>query len=134
MAWSDLGNPDSWADAVLECVEFNDKSVLIKIELPTGTRCLFKCENYIGNSYLGKWDEAVIARIYAVKEDSCIAQMKQHIQDSNPQASFEWRSLGQQYCVLTIELLDGTKLEIFCSAISVQKDLKQSAEIAFRRI
>ena len=123
MAWTDLGNPDSWADAVLECAEFNDESVLIKIELPAGKRCLLKCEDYIGISYLGKWDEAVIARIYAVTEDPRIAQIKHHIQISNPRSAFEQRNIDQQYCVFTIELLDSTILEIFCSTIAVLKDI-----------
>lgn len=101
------------------------EDIEIELSFEHENRFLLKCENYIGISIIGFWEDCIIDKIILSNEGDLIDSSKEKIIKNyyNHEVPFsDIKNIKDRWYQIDIILIDGCVIKIACNNVSVRKE------------
>lgn len=112
-----------WTDAELDGIQIDFNELVIRLTEPSKRIRQVRCKGYIGYSLIGFWDEIVIQNVELLDTSdfqlSCLHRLTQRYGETYPDTGDPTRN-RRTYRTLSIELIDGTVLDIVAAEFTVE--------------
>ena len=117
-------NNSCWADWSLNKLEIDYERIVIKVTQEeikaTVNLC---CNDYIGFSFIGHWDESVIEEIIVESKGSLIDNSLQTVKKlygENPSLGGGVKKIHDKWYQVNIRLIDGNTVKIACRSVEAE--------------
>ena len=115
-------NCSSWTDWDLGKMEIDYNRIVVRLSEGSEVTVTIYCNDYIGISYVGHWDESVIDRIYVEQDGNLIKESKMNIRKFygvNPLKGGGTKEINDNWYQLNIKLMDGNSVLVACKNIVI---------------
>lgn len=116
-------NGGGWADWKLKKLEINFETIEIRISGGSENTIYIYCNDYIGFSLIGHWDESVIDDIKVDTKGSLIDESLYTVKKlygKSPLPGGGVKKINDSWYQLDIKLIDGNILKVACKNIDVK--------------
>lgn len=111
-------NASGWHDWYFDSVQIGFDCITIKIS--DRDEIHFTCENPIGFSYKGHWDENVIEDINILTEHSVLSESIERVRKNNrDNLNLAGKNIDDRWYAFQILLIDGVKIVTVCNNLKV---------------
>ncbi|HAN20471.1 MAG TPA: hypothetical protein DCP51_02150 [Clostridiales bacterium] len=107
-------NNCSWADWRLDKIEIDYECIIISVSNESEVIVKFSCNNFIGLSIVGHWDESVIESI-SIEDNGCLIKDSietiKRLNGDNPLKGGGIKDINDEWYQMNIKLIDGIILK-----------------------
>ncbi|MCA1032994.1 hypothetical protein LCL95_18560 [Bacillus timonensis] len=119
----DYLNINNWSDWSLIKIEIDYNRILIIIGINNETYIVkISCQDYIGISYIGHWDESILDDIEVEKKGSLIDKSLKKVENlygENPLPGGGTKKIEDNWFQINIKLIDGNTVKVVCKNIEL---------------
>ena len=119
-------NRYSWADWFLDRFDIDFEKIIVDISDYNDKPLRICCNDYIGFSFIGHWDESVIEEIIVESKGSLIDEALQTVKKlygENPSPGGGVRKIHDTWYQMNMKLIDGNTIKIACKSIEIVTNL-----------